>query len=130
MAKPEHYKPDDIVEIDINSCEGLEPEWVPGVVTAATASNGRTMATVSDGIYVGLFSRDGWEPSELRLGPTIRGWEYTYSDDGKFAFSVKPIRVGDTSEEPPKGWLQQLRRLFKGWLQQLRRLFKGGQANG
>lgn len=110
----EQYKIDDIVEIDIGSCEGMEPKWVPGIVTAATAANGRTMATVNDGIYVGLFSRDGWEPSELRPGTTIRGWEYTYSDDGQVVLSAKPIRMGHKAEEPPATWLQRLRRLFKG----------------
>ena len=115
----DQYKLDDIVEVDINSCEGLEPKWVPGIVTADTAANGRTMVTVNDGIYVGLFSRDGWDPSELRLGTTIRGWEYTYGADGRMVVSAKPIRVGDAAEDPPETWLQRLRRRFIG-----------GQANG
>ena len=115
----EQYKVGDIVEIDIDTCEGLEPKWVPGVVTAATANNGRTMATVTDGIYFGLRSPKGWKPSELRPGTTIRGWEYTWSDCGRFVWGAKPIRTGDITEAPPETWLQRLRRLFKG-----------GQANG
>lgn len=115
----EQYKPDDIVEIDIDSCEGLPPRWVPATVTAPTDADRRTIATVNDGIFVGLHSRDGWGPDEIRPGTTIRGWEYTWSDCGRFVWGAKPIRTGDTTEAPPETWLQRLRRLFKG-----------GQADG
>lgn len=122
------YQVDDIVEIDIGSCEGLEPKWVPAFVTEATAENGRTMATVSDGIYVGLFSRDGWGPDEIRPGTTVLGWKYTYSDDGRFVLSAKPIRKGDSAEKSPEGRLQRLLKLFSSLIKPSR--LHGGQTNG